>query len=265
MIEREHPEMTQGKEDEFYVGYLEHAPAAVGKFVARTAGGLLAGAAIAGAAIALGQKMLARAAFEFGNPRTFVGTVTVDPHPAIRIELPGTPEGDPGVTRLMLVSRGKHGARAAVAPHHDRKVVIEGSLIYRDDESILELVPGSIRRLEPAGVESPPLPERQEFGRLTLRGEIVDAKCHLGVMNPGQSTAHRACAIRCLSGGIPAMLAVGNAGGVSNVWLVGADNEALTRAMLPMVAEQVELPGTLFSLDDQLFLEVDPATFTGSQ
>ena len=44
--------------------------------------------------------------------------------------------------------------------------------------------------------------------RVMLRGEIVDSKCYLGVMNPGEGTVHRDCAARCLSGGLPPMLVV---------------------------------------------------------
>jgi hypothetical protein len=29
---------------------------------------------------------------------------------------------------------------------------------------------------------------------MTLTGEIVDSKCYLGVMNPGQGKVHRDCA-----------------------------------------------------------------------
>jgi hypothetical protein len=46
------------------------------------------------------------------------------------------------------------------------------------------------------------------LGTQTLIGEIVDSKCYLGVMNPGALIPHRACAIRCISGGIPPVLLV---------------------------------------------------------
>jgi hypothetical protein len=41
-----------------------------------------------------------------------------------------------------------------------------------------------------------------------LEGEIVDSKCHLGAMNPGAGPTHRLCAIRCLRGGLPPLLAL---------------------------------------------------------
>jgi hypothetical protein len=39
-------------------------------------------------------------------------------------------------------------------------------------------------------------------------GEIVDSKCFLGVMNPGEGTVHCDCARVCLRGGIPPMLLI---------------------------------------------------------
>jgi hypothetical protein len=42
-----------------------------------------------------------------------------------------------------------------------------------------------------------------EIGEMTLSGEIVDAKCYLGVMNPGEGTVHRDCAVACIRGGLP--------------------------------------------------------------
>lgn len=113
--------------------------------------------------------------------------------------------------------------------------------------------------------ESEPIPpSRPELlGAVTLRGEIVDAKCHLGVMIPGTGTVHRACAVRCLSGGIPPMLSVtDSAGARANVWLTGPGGAPVTASLLPLVAEPVEMSGRLMAFDDQLVLEVDPATVT---
>jgi hypothetical protein len=39
-----------------------------------------------------------------------------------------------------------------------------------------------------------------------LAGEIVDYKCFLGAMKPGDGKTHKACAALCISGGIPPML-----------------------------------------------------------
>src|SRR6266513_1903853 len=82
------------------------------------------------------------------------------------------------------------------------------------------------------------------LGQQTLVGEIVDSKCYLGVMNPGQLTTHRACAIRCISGGIPPVLLVRQKDGPAiYLLLVSADGKPVNRQVLNMVAEPVEITG----------------------
>ena len=44
------------------------------------------------------------------------------------------------------------------------------------------------------------------LGVATLRGEIVDSKCYLGAMKPGDQKTHKACATLCIRGGIPPVL-----------------------------------------------------------
>lgn len=57
----------------------------------------------------------------------------------------------------------------------------------------------------------------------TLRGEVMDAKCWLGVMRPGQGKTHRACATLCLIGGIPPLFAVKTPGGYAAYVLTDRD------------------------------------------
>ena len=89
-------------------------------------------------------------------------------------------------------------------------VTLRGTLIYRGNQTMIEAQPASIKASEnPNGKIAPPAPvQRINLGRQTLVGEIVDSKCFLGVMNPGRSAPHRACAVRCISGGIPPVLLV---------------------------------------------------------
>ena len=120
---------------------------------------------------------------------------------------------------------------------------------------MIEVVDGSIatdleqpelreaaERIVAAAGESRDLTE--ELGTVTLVGEIVDAKCWLGVMKPGRGKPHRACAARCISGGIPPLLMVRKEdGGTLPVLLVGENGEPLNQAVLPYVAEPVEVTG----------------------
>jgi hypothetical protein len=102
----------------------------------------------------------------------------------------------------------------------------------------------------------------QSLGRQTLIGEIVDSKCFLGVMNPGQLTPHRACAIRCLSGGVPPVLLVRPKDGPAiYLLLVSADGKPVNHQVLDLVAEPVEISGEVERQGELLILSADPATY----
>jgi len=59
-------------------------------------------------------------------------------------------------------------------------------------------------------------------------GELVDTKCWSGVMPPATGTVHRACAIRCLSSGVPPGLLVRDGSGDGVVlMLAGPEGETL--------------------------------------
>jgi hypothetical protein len=77
-------------------------------------------------------------------------------------------------------------------------------------------------------------------------------------MKPGEGKLHKACAIRCISGGIPPMLAVRNPqGGISYYLLMGADGAAMNRRVVPFIAEPVEVTGEVEEADGQQILRVD--------
>jgi hypothetical protein len=79
-------------------------------------------------------------------------------------------------------------------------------------------------------------------------------------MVPGETITHRACAVRCLSGGVPPMLAMRDSTGLrASVWLTGMGGAPLSEAVLPFVAEPIEVTGVLWRFDNQLVLELDPA------
>ena len=90
---------------------------------------------------------------------------------------------------------------------------------------------------------------------MTLSGEIVDSKCYLGVMKPGEGLTHRACAIRCISGGIPPMLVSADAQGRPVYHLLtDAAGNALARELLPFVGRPVRISGSEERRNGALFL-----------
>ena len=125
---------------------------------------------------------------------------------------------------------------------------------------MVEVVPGSIRPQE--GLEGDSGDSGESLGTRTYRGEIVDSKCFFGVMKPGNLKPHRACATRCISGGVPPVLLVRDAeGNAEHLLLVGADGGPVNDDVLDMIAEPVEVTGELLRYDDLLVLRADPSAY----
>ena len=78
-------------------------------------------------------------------------------------------------------------------------------------------------------------PKTEKLGINSIKGEIVDSKCYFGAMRPGFGKTHRACAVRCISGGIPPVLAATNYEGDVNYFLIrGSNKEAINKEVLPI-------------------------------
>jgi hypothetical protein len=174
--------------------------------------------------------------------------------PHLRVARPGAGGGE---TRWLLVAPGKHGGDAAWAALDGRHVALRGSLVHRGEGTMVEVAPGSLRELGPGAPAGGP----QHLGRVALAGEIVDSKCWLGAMNPGNLRTHRACARLCVRGGIPPLLVVRTPdAGFSQAVLVGPSGEPINAAVLDWIAVPVSLEGQLERYDDLWVLRVDPAT-----
>jgi len=86
-----------------------------------------------------------------------------------------------------------------------------------------------------------PITKSMDLAAVELTGEIVDSKCYLGVMNPGNGKVHRDCAVRCISGGIPPAFLVRDADGRSKILLLTNWNSE----HLNHIAERITLRGHL--------------------
>ncbi len=252
--------MTRPNGDDLYVGYATPT-AGQRRFLRRVAGLALVSAVGLGAAMAFGERDLPPAVFEFGTARDFTGWIETDPYPTLLVARPGQVPPGATVSRYLLVAPGKHGADALLAGHADSAVELRGTLIWREDQTMIEVLRESVRHA--GGVPRPWLAQPEQLGDVTLRGEIVDSKCFLGVMNPAAWTPHRGCAVRCLSGGIPPMLVLRDADGrvSAYVLLAGADGRALGRELLSLVARPVEVRGRLERRGEELRLRADPSAY----
>jgi hypothetical protein len=242
---------------DFYIGYLPKAPTALARFVRKAVFVLGLLAVTAALVLVMGQMPFANSAFEFGKMRSFEGVVVTRPFPTLLVARLGDVGRQEKYSRYLLVAPGKHGADDLVAGFDGKQVRIQGQLIYREGGTMVEITPGSVRVTD----APPAVPETiQHLGAVTLTGEIVDSKCYLGVMNPGQGKVHRDCAARCISGGIPPMFATSD--GHEQFLLVGLDERALERdALREFIGEPIRIRGELLESGSTKLLKVNPGTF----
>jgi hypothetical protein len=246
--------------DEFYIGWEAKAAPGIGKAVRKTVIGLLLLALLVPVVLAISQRMIGASVFEWGNLKQFSGVLKLQPYPHLLVPRPGATGTQPGFSRYHLVAPFKFGLdREKLSTLDGKNVSLQGTLIYRGNETMVEALPGSIKTTDGAQRAEGPY---QSLGRQTLVGEIVDSKCFLGVMNPGQLTPHRACAIRCISGGVPPVLLVRQKDGPAiYLLLVSAEGQPVNKQVLDLVAEPVEITGEVERQGELLILRADPSTY----
>lgn len=180
--------------------------------------------------------------WDTGREVTLEGELVAKPFPMLRVA-----RGDGHAERVLLVEMGKHGADARVAPFaraDGTRVAVKarGYLISRDGQRMLEL---SEDDPVAAGGVLPAVGQPERIGTVELVGEIVDSKCWLGVMKPGEGKTHRDCATLCIRGGIPpSIVCRASDGSVRRALVVGQDGAPLSIEVLaPWVARPVRVRG----------------------
>lgn len=247
--------------DEFYIGWEAKAAPGIGRKLRKAVGFILALALLMPLVLAMAQRMIGASVFEWGNHKTFSGILQTTPYPHLLVPRPGNVADQDRFSTYYLVAPWKFGLdRNAIAPFDGKSVVLQGTLIYRGNQTMIEVQPGTIQVTNSATM--PALPKTIQLGNQTLTGEIVDSKCFLGVMNPGQLTPHRACAIRCISGGVPPVLLVRqNDGPAIYLLLVSAEGKPVNKQVLDLVAEPVEITGEVERQGELLIMRADPTTY----
>jgi hypothetical protein len=238
---------------DFYVGYSPKAPVELGRWVARLVTALVLTGLVVGAFLTVAQPPFADSRFEYGSYHEYSGVIEEWPYPILRT----------AGSSFLLVAPGKHGLYGAVHGLQGKSVRLQASLIKRGQDQMLEVPPESIHETGPLPIRT--VNEVTNLGSARLRGEVVDSKCYLGVMNPGSGKVHRDCAARCISGGAPpAFIAKDATGKTMVILLVGSDDRALNKELLSFVAEPVEIQGQLVRSGSNLILKGEPVAFLRS-
>lgn len=232
--------------NDFYVGYLSYAPSDLARFARRVVISLMLLVLAAALLLVVGQTPFANSTFEFGKTQTFEGIIETAPYPVLLVARPGKTERSEKYSRYLLVAPGKHGAGGLVVGLNGKQVRMQGQLIYRAGGTMIEVKPGSLTKLE----DAPAVPgNSRNLGSATLEGEIVDSKCYLGVMNPGQGKVHRDCAARCLSGGIPPLF-VTEERGDQYVLTDSGGNSLRNDILREFVGESISLRGEVVEIGE---------------
>jgi len=240
---------------EFYVGYLGLSPRHA-RFVRVAVPTLLWLLAIVAGLGAWQQRDPGDATWETGATRTWTGVLRATPYPML--------ETDNGT--FLLVRQGKHGAQPDLANLDGRQASVEGWRLQRDGRRMIELAPDNaiIAPAEPVDTSptTHPAPDPIPLGSATLRGEIMDAKCYLGAMKPGEGKAHKPCATLCIDAGIPPVLVTRDADGRASYYLLTTPDGGPANALVHAhIGEPVEVRGPLTRRGDVLLLAVESVEF----
>ena len=247
------------QESPFYVGYLA-LPKAWRRFALGAGAFFLTLLILSAFALASTQKDPGDGSWDLNSPQTKRGYLTIDPYPVLHLL---EPEAD-GLRVILPVEIAKFGAqkRLQAMGFKDGLVELSGFLIRRSHSdkrvAILELEEGN------AGLTPLALDQQwqmdlspKSLGIFTLFGEIVDPKCDLGVMKPGNGRVHKACAQLCISGGIPPMLVCKDqAGGEVRYLVCDSEGNPMPQAWLPLVAEPVQVSGEVFQTGGLLSIHI---------
>ncbi len=200
------------------------------------------------------QRTPGKGMFAFGDVQTYRGVLLSQPSPMLIVD------DESGKGKIcLLVNPLKHGFRQEVAGrHHLKEVTLKGTIIGDELNSMIEVVPGSVAEQGEGEAQS-----SRVGSTVMLKGEIVDSKCHLGVMNPGRFKTHRACAIQCIAGGIPPLLVIESVDGQRQQFLiVDLDGKPVNDQVLDYIAEPIRLGGKTKAIGSLQILYADLSTLS---
>ena len=232
---------------DFFVGYLPLPTGDVGFL--RWFVPLLAASLVGAALVTSGfQADPGDGSWDTGQEVTLQGELIAAPFPMLRL---GNSAGS--TECVLLVEMGKHGADARVAAivgGDGGRVGVQarGFMIERDGQRMLELSEGDAITV---GGAVPPEGDTTRLGTLVLDGEIVDSKCWLGVMKPGNGKTHRDCATLCIRGGIPpSIVCRAEDGSLRRALVVGQDGLPLPiEELARWIARPVRVRGEVDVMD----------------
>lgn len=202
--------------------------------------------------------------YDYYKTLSFEGELLLKPFPMLRV-LEMDKNRTPKVVLYPLVNEGKFGADESVQafltqyPSEQRVFVqLQAKIIERDGQVAMELMnrKDNIKKIKYS--TSIPALVLGKAKDTILKGQIIDPKCYLGVMNPGEGKPHRSCAINCIKGGIMPAFVTENDKNIKYYILIGNDGKKVNKDVLFAVAEPIVIKGKIQKIDNWNILYIDP-------
>ncbi len=247
------------KNDEFYVSYIEDSIGAKTKQILKRFVLVAVGIIILTALVfSFSQKPFKNSTFELTSTTKITGTFHENPYPMLRVEV-----AENAFKNILLLGFGKSNAnpylekiRKEVKDINGKTVTIEGNLIYYNGKTLIQITDNEKVTLTKTDASNK-IPLKTAISEMTLQGEIIDPKCYFGVMKPGKGKIHRSCAVRCISGGIPPVLATSDKNNITEYFLItDTDGNAIHDDVLPYIGKPSKIKGIVEKMEDWYLLKI---------
>lgn len=247
------------KKDEFYVSYIDGSLGSKTKQILKRFVFIAVGIIILSALIfSFAQKPFKNSTFELTNATKITGTFHENPYPMLRVEVV-----EDEFKNILLLGFGKSSAnpfleaiRNEVNDLNGKTISIEGNLIYYNGKTLIQIT--NDEKVTLISNSKGIYPKRKIISEMTLQGEIIDPKCYFGVMKPGKGKIHRSCAVRCISGGIPPVLATTDNNNITEYFLItDQKGNAIHEDILPYIGKPSIIKGVVEKMEDWYLLKID--------
>ncbi len=250
------------KNKEFYVPYIEGSLGHETKKTIKRFALIAILVIVVGALIfSFSQKPFKNSTFELTTSTKITGVFHENPYPMLRVQI-----AENSFKNILLLGFGKSSANPFLEKIletekslNGKHLSIEGNLIYYNGKTLIQITDEEkVTVLDDAIA---PTPSKQNVSQMTFQGEIIDPKCYFGVMKPGKGKIHRSCAVRCISGGIPPVLATSDNNNVSQYFLLTTmDGTPINKDVLSYVGKPSMISGVVQKMEDWYVLKINPDT-----
>ena len=245
--------------NEFYVSYIDGSlgqktKRTIKRFAIASILIVILGALLFG----FSQKPFKNSTFELTSATKVTGIFHESPYPMLRVEI-----AENTFKNILLLGFGKSSANPfleklqnEVKDLNGKEVSIEGNLIYYNGKTLIQIT--NDEKVVLVSDKKTSTPRKELISKMTLQGEIIDPKCYFGVMKPGKGKIHRSCAVRCISGGIPPVLATTDKNNMSQYFLLtDLQGQPINKAVLPFIGKPSEIKGIVEKMEDWFILKID--------